>query len=62
MSRRLCDGHTIIDKPNECKYMYNRICCLGDSSYCGEYPQKDNFNGCNECDKFEIEDLREDGK
>lgn len=59
MSRVLENGKTRIDSKDECKYMYNKICCLGDSMYCGEYPNKQYHKGCEDCDYFEKEDMVE---
>lgn len=47
-------GYTVtIDDMNECKYMYDKICCNDESEHCYCYALKDD---CKRCELFEKED------
>ena len=44
---------TTIADMDECKYMYNEVCCNDESECCGCYAFEDN---CKRCELFEKED------
>ena len=43
-----------IANKNECKYMYNEVCCNDKSDWCADYPDAE--IDCKKCELFEPED------
>lgn len=48
-----------IDSPEDCKFMYNEVCCNADSDEVGDYPDREEF--CRKrCLNFIKEDMKID--